>query len=86
VPHVRTIVALAVAILSLAAGSGCGGGGGTASGASPEEWSADVCGALGDWMADLNRRSNELQEATANSASIPDARDRIVEFLDTTVT
>jgi hypothetical protein len=83
---VRTVVALAVAIFALAAASACGGGSESASGASPEEWSADVCGALSDWVADLNQRADEMQQATADSGSIPDARDRIVEFLDTTVT
>jgi hypothetical protein len=83
---VRTFAALTVAALALLVGSACGGGGETASGASPEEWSADVCGALSDWVSDLNQRADAMGAATQNSSSIDDARDKIVEFLDTTVT
>lgn len=81
------LAAVGLSVLALTAVSACGGGGGgSATGASPEEWSADVCGALSDWVTDLNRRADEMQKAAANSGSIPDARDEIVAFLDTTVT
>lgn len=84
--YVRTFVPLIVAALTLAAVSACGGGEEAASGASPEEWSADVCGALNDWKNDLEQGANELQDTAANTTSIAEGRDLIVDFLDTTVT
>jgi hypothetical protein len=82
---VRTFIALTVAALALAASSGCGGGE-EATGASPEEWSADVCGALSSWKSDLETRANELQDTAASATSIAEGRDLIVDFLDETIT
>jgi hypothetical protein len=81
---VRTFIALVVAVLALTA-SGCGGGDEAASGASPEEWSADVCGALESWQSDLETRSNELRDAASGATSVDEGRDLIVDFLDETI-
>lgn len=48
-PRRLLLIALCVSTLAIAA-SGCGGGGSTSSsGAKPEVWAADVCGALSEW-------------------------------------
>ena len=81
----RSLALLATAALVLVAGA-CGGGDETPSGASPDQWSADVCGALQTWVTDIQTRGQALGASTGNSTSIPDARAKIVDYLDTTVT
>jgi hypothetical protein len=82
---VRIYIALIVAALALGA-SACGGGDEAASGASPQEWSADVCGALQSWRSDLETKTNDLQSTAAGATSVAEGRDLIVDFLDETIT
>jgi hypothetical protein len=82
----RLLTALIAAALALTVVTACGGGEEAASGASPEEWTADVCGAISGWKADLEQRANELQDTAAGASSISEGRDLIVDFLDTTIT
>jgi hypothetical protein len=80
---VRFSLAALVTVLVLAA-SGCGGdgGGNEVEGASPDQWSGDICTAVADWANDLQIRAAEPPEAARNVAEI---RLRLVNFIDDVV-
>jgi hypothetical protein len=80
---VRTIVLTALLVGVLAGAAGCGGGsGGSAGGQSPEAWSTEMCTAVGDWVDELQTRSEALGESTTGATGIDDVRTAFVEFLD----
>ena len=81
------VVAL-VCVALMFASFGCRGGGGgeAASGASPEQWSAAICNAVVDLQHDVQERSIKLQQQLRNVASIAEARQRLVDFLDAWIT
>lgn len=80
----RTIVLTALLMAALAGVAGCGGGGssGSAGGQSPEDWSTDMCTAVGDWVDELQSSSDALGETTSGATGIEDVRTAFVEFLD----
>jgi hypothetical protein len=79
---VRIALALVFLVVALAA-AGCGGGGGdSAEGAPPDEWAADVCGALSDWNTALEDGATQIQADAASATSIQEARQLIVDYLD----
>jgi hypothetical protein len=74
---------LSVAALGFAA-AGCGGGGdsNSSSGESPEEWAADVCGALGTWTDDLKAKSDTLSSDLRSSSDFKSVKEKLVAFID----
>jgi hypothetical protein len=75
----RFLLAMLVTVLALAA-AGCGGDdGGGAEGASPDQWSGDICTAVGDWASDLQTRASQPPK---NARTIADVREQLVKFID----
>ncbi len=73
--------ALAALMTALAfAASGCGGdgGGNQVEGASPYQWSGDICAAVADWASDLQTRAAQPPQGTPTVASI---RAQLVDFI-----
>ncbi len=71
-------------MLALAA-SGCGGGGGgnEVEGASPDQWSGDICTAVSDWARDLQTRAAQPPKSTR---TVEDIRAQLVDFISDVVT
>jgi hypothetical protein len=81
--RILRILAVLVSALTLAlAASGCGGKETTYEGTSPEDWAAQVCGALSDWARGLQADSQTLTAQLRNSASIRSVKVKFVAFLD----
>jgi len=80
---VVALVCVALAFASFA----CGGGGGEAtSGASPGPWSADFCNAIKGFQDDVQRRGVNLRQQLGTVASIAEARQLLVDYLDASIT
>lgn len=76
---------LAVLVIALAlAASGCGGdgGGNKVEGASPDQWSGDICTAVADWARDLQTRA---AQPPTNARTVADIRAQLVEFISDVV-
>jgi hypothetical protein len=83
---VRTILLTALLVAALAGAAGCGGdSGGSAGAQSPEGWSTDMCTAVGDWVDELQTRSDALGETTSGASGVEDVRTAFVDFLDDAV-
>jgi hypothetical protein len=79
----RFLLAVLVTLLALApAGCGGDGGGNKVEGASPDEWSGDICAAVGDWASDLQTRASQPPK---NARTIADVRAQLVKFIDDVV-
>ena len=81
----RFFLAVFVTVLVLTA-SGCGGdsgGGNEAAGASPDQWSGDICGAVGNWVSDLQTRASRPPPERART--VGEVRAQLVEFIDDVV-
>jgi hypothetical protein len=79
-----SLLAVLVTALALAA-SGCGGdggGGNKVEGASPDEWSGDICTAVGDWASDLKIRAAQPPK---NARTVADVRAALVKFISDVV-
>jgi hypothetical protein len=81
---VRSLLAVLVAVLALAA-SGCGGdgGGNEVEGASPDQWSGDICTAVSNWARDLQTRAGQPPKSTRTVAEV---RAQLVDFISDVVT
>jgi hypothetical protein len=81
---VRFLLAVVVTALALAA-SGCGGdgGGNEVEGASPDQWSGDICTAVADWAQDLQTRAGQPPKSTR---TVADIREQLVDFISDVVT
>ena len=80
----RLVVAVLLTGLALVA-PGCGGDGGgrnKVEGASPDQWSGDICAAVGDWANDLKTRASQPPE---NARTVADVRAQLVKFIDDVV-
>ena len=79
----RSLLAALVTALALAA-SACGGNGGgnKVEGASPDEWSGDICTAVGDWASDLKIRAAQPPK---NARTVADVRAALVKFISDVV-
>ena len=84
----RTLVLL-VAVVALAfAAAGCGGGGGgndngsKSAAAEPSVWAASVCGALGNWVKDLQDGSRQLGTQMRDTKDLKTVKARFVDFLE----
>jgi hypothetical protein len=82
----RTVVLLlSLAVLAFAA-AGCGGGGGdddgNGSAAAPDVWAASVCGALGNWVTDLQDGSRQLGTQMQDTKNLKNVKARFVDFLE----
>ena len=76
-------VVLCVSTLAVAA-AGCGSSGGSSkTGAKPDAWAAEVCGALRDWAQGLKSSSTSLNAQLATATSIEAAKAKFIAFLDT---
>ena len=80
----RLLIAALVTALAFAA-SGCGGdgGGNGAEGASPDQWSGDICTAVADWAQDLQTRAGQPPKSTR---TVADIRAQLVDFISDVVT
>jgi hypothetical protein len=76
---VRFALAVLVTALALAA-SGCGGdgGGNDDEGASPDQWSGDICMAVADWASDLQTRAGQPPKS---ARTVDDIRAQLVDFI-----
>ena len=65
--------------------AGCGGdgddGNGGSEGVPPSEWAQTVCGALSDWQASLQEKSQSLSGTVLEAETPQAAKDQIGEFL-----
>lgn len=81
----RALAVLLSAIALAVAAAGCGGGdsdgGDNASGTPPDAWAASVCGALGDWVKDLQAESEELQPAMRDTTDLKSVKEAFVTFI-----
>ncbi|MBA2569274.1 MAG: hypothetical protein H0V11_08005 [Actinobacteria bacterium] len=76
----RFLLAVLVTLLALTA-SGCGGdsgGGNEAAGASPDQWSGEICEAVGDWASDLQSRAAKPPKSPRTVAAV---RAQLVDFI-----
>ena len=80
----RPLLAVVLTALALAA-SGCGGdgGGNEVDGASPDQWSGDICTAVADWAQDLQTRAGQPPKSTR---TVADVREQLVDFIGDVVT
>jgi hypothetical protein len=68
---VRKLVAIAASLVALTSASASGGGESAGTeGATPEQWVADICGAVGSWMNDIEAGGTDLQQQAANTKSV----------------
>jgi hypothetical protein len=82
---VRVAALIAAAVLAAFGGAACGGDDDGAAGVPPEQWTGDVCGAMGSWIEDFLARAEDLQASAAGFRNLQQARNEIVEFLTFTV-
>jgi hypothetical protein len=61
--------------------AGCGGGSSTPEGTPPSEWAQSVCGALADWQASLQEKSQSLSSEVLQAKSPKAAKEQIGVFL-----
>jgi hypothetical protein len=84
--RLRVLVVFLSTIALAVAAAGCGGDGGdggdSASRTTPDAWAASVCGALGDWVADLQAESQELQPAMRNTRNLESVKEAFVTFIE----
>jgi hypothetical protein len=83
VAPVRFPLAVLVTAFALAA-SGCGGDGdgNDVEGASPDQWSGDICTAVSDWARDLQTRA---AQPPTNARTVADVRAQLVKFISDVV-
>jgi hypothetical protein len=83
---VRTLVLLLSLVVLLFAAVGCGGGDGDDKGSSsataPDIWAASVCGALGNWVKDLQDGSRQLGTQMRDTKDLKTVKARFVDFLE----
>lgn len=84
----RTLgLVVSVVVLAFAA-AGCGGGGGgddngsKSAATEPSVWAASVCGALGNWVKDLQDGSRELGNQMKDTKDLKTVKARFVDFLE----
>jgi hypothetical protein len=79
------VLILSVVVLAFAA-AGCGGGDGgddgNGSAAAPDVWAASVCGALGNWVKDLQDGSRRLGTLMRDTKDLTTVKARFVTFLE----
>ena len=85
--RVLRILVLLVAVVLLAfAAAGCGGGGddngSKSAAAEPSVWAASVCGALGNWVKDLQDGSRQLGPQRKDTKDVKTVEARFVDFLE----
>ena len=72
-------VAVAVALVA----GGCGGDdGGSAGGADPEQYAADVCGAISDWQKELQTSATTMQSKLTPRSTPEDVKTELVAFME----
>jgi hypothetical protein len=77
----RMVVVFLTAIALAFAAAGCGGDSRDSAAIPPDAWAASVCGALSDWVQDLNALSQELQPAMRNTRDLESVKEAFVTFL-----
>ena len=84
--RIRVLLVFLSAIALALAAAGCGGdgedGGDSASRTTPDAWAATVCGALGDWVEELQAESQSLQPAMRNTTDLASVKKAFVTFLE----
>ena len=76
------IAALIAAAALLAAGCGGGDDGGSAAGADPEQYAADVCGAISDWQKELQTSATTMQSKLGTASTPEDVKTELVSFME----
>jgi hypothetical protein len=71
-----TLVAAAVLL------AGCGGGDESAGGADPEQFAADVCGAISDWQQELQTSASTMQSKLSAESTPADVKTQLVAFME----
>jgi hypothetical protein len=74
----------ALAAAAAFAAAGCGGGdGGASGGADPEQYAADVCGAIANWQKELQSGATSMQSKLGAASSPADVKTQLVAFMET---
>jgi hypothetical protein len=76
----RAPLAALVAVAALVA-AGCGGGD-SASGADPEQYASDVCGAISSWQKELQTSVNTMTSKLSASSTPADVKAQLVAFME----
>jgi hypothetical protein len=79
---VRIAIALLLAVSVGLATAACGGGETPSDRAPPDEWAANICGALGEWKSSLEDGAADLQTDASGATSIDQARQFLVDYLE----
>ena len=79
----RASLAALIAVVALVA-SGCGGGDGGSSGggADPEQYAADVCGAISSWQKELQTDVTTMTSKLSASSTPADVKTQLVAFME----
>ena len=77
----RAAVVTLVASAALAA-TGCGGGEEGAAGAPPDEYAADVCGAIASWQKELQSSATTMSSKLSASSTPADVKTELVSFME----
>jgi len=59
-------------------GGGSAGGGGTA----PEAWAKQVCGSVGSWLEDVQKRSSAIGDTAQGANSLKEAKSQFVTYFE----
>ena len=80
----RVLRAALVTLLASAAlvASGCGGGEDGASGAAPDEYAANVCGAIASWQKELQASASNMSSKLGASSTPADVKAQLVAFME----
>jgi hypothetical protein len=73
------LLALIALVLVLPA---CGGGGGGGDRVEPEAWAADVCGSVGTWLEDVQKRSGEIGKTAEQAESLEEVKREFIAFFE----
>jgi hypothetical protein len=78
----RALATFLVAAALVAAGCGGGDDGGSAGGAAPEQYAADVCGAISDWQKELQTSATTMQSKLGTGSTPADVKTELVTFME----
>jgi hypothetical protein len=80
----RGAIAL-LALLAALAAAGCGGGGDSASGADPDTYAHDVCGAIQTWQQSLTTGANNMSKDLGAGSTPAQVKGKLVDFMGAAV-
>jgi hypothetical protein len=77
-PTLLALIALAL-VLPACGGDGGGGGGDRVE---PDAWAADVCGSVGTWLDDVQKRSGEIGKTAEQADSLEEVKREFIAFFE----